>query len=123
MRVRERFTKKLVESIIKKIYKSETLSLNIKKMDTKIIGYILSVAGLGIIALSNQIIKLPILAASSKAMVYTIMAGVVLIAGGIALVMSEGSSSKIKQAAEEVPIYEGTGKNRKIVGYQKGNKK
>jgi hypothetical protein len=89
----------------------------------KIVGYGLSVAGLGIIALSNQIARL-LGFLGDKALVYTIVGGVALITVGIALVLSEGSSSsrKIKQAAEEVPIYEGEGKKRKIVAYQKGEK-
>jgi len=92
--------------------------------ETKILGYIISVIGLVVIALSKQIaVMLSFLGA--KAFVITAMAGVVFIILGVALVLMQGSSSSgtIKQAAEEVPIYEGTGKNRKIVGYQKANKK
>ena len=92
-------------------------------METKIIGYVIAVAGLGVIALGSQIAKLPILSSNPKAMLYVSMAGVVLVAAGIALALTGSSSSKVKQAEEEVPIYEGTGKKRKIIGYQKGTKK
>ena len=90
-------------------------------MDTsKIVGYVLSLAGLAVIGLSNWIIsKISFLSAIPKIGLYTVLAGFVLIAAGIALVLSGESSSNVKQAAAEVPIYEGTGKKRKIVGYQK----
>jgi hypothetical protein len=88
-------------------------------MAIKILGYVLAIAGLGVIALSNQIAKMPFLASNPKAMLYSSMAGVVLVAVGIGLSFSGSKASTIKHASEEVPIYQGTGKNRKIVGYQK----
>ena len=91
-------------------------------VNTKVIGYVLSLLGLGAIALSNQISKLSFLASNTKAMAIPIVGGIVLITLGIVLIMGEGSSSKIKQAEEEVPIYEGEGKKRKIVGYKKSSK-
>lgn len=86
---------------------------------TKILGYVIAILGLAVIGLSNYIIKLPFLNSSAKGLLYVAMTGVVLIAVGIALSLTGSSSSSIKQAAEEVPIYEGEGKKRKIVGYQK----
>ena len=81
-----------------------------------IIGYSAAGVGLAIIAFSNQIAKI-LTFLGTKSMIYTIMAGVVLVAGGIAFVMSDSGfskSGKIKHAAEEVPIYEGEGKGRRI---------
>ena len=89
---------------------------------TNIVGYVLSIAGLGVLALSNQIAKISFIAAMPKGLVYTTLAGIVLIVAGIALALSGSSSSKVKQATEEVPIYEGEGKKRKIVGYRKATK-
>lgn len=43
------------------------------------------------------------------------IAGIILIAAGFFFL----SSGQTKQASEEVPIYQGTGKNRKIVGYRR----
>lgn len=88
----------------------------------KTIGYILSVAGLGVVAFSSKIANI-VMSTNSKGLAYTALAGVVLIAVGIVLVMadSSSSSSKVKQASEEVPIYEGEGKKRRIVGYKKAN--
>lgn len=86
---------------------------------TKILGYVIAVLGLAVIALSNSIVKLPFLNSTAKGLLYVAMAGIVLIAVGIALSLTGSSGSSIKQAEEEVPIYEGEGKKRKIVGYQK----
>ena len=89
---------------------------------TKIAGYILSILGLGAIALSNKIAPI-IFKANPKGLAYTALGAVVLIVVGIVLVMSSSSSSSnIKQASEEVPIYQGEGKNKKIVGYKKAEK-
>ena len=86
-----------------------------------IIGYSAAGVGLAIIAFSSKIS--PLLSfLGTKSMIYTIMAGIVLVAGGVAFVLTDSGfskSSKIKHAAEEVPIYEGEGKKRRIVGYKK----
>jgi len=37
----------------------------------------------------------------------------------LGLTLALGGKQEVKQATEEVPIYEGTGKKRKIVGYRK----
>lgn len=85
-----------------------------------ILGYILSIIGLAGIALSGQITKM-LSFLGAKASIYTIIGSVILIIVGITLVMSE-SKPKIQQSQEEVPIYEGEGKKRKIVGYKKATK-
>lgn len=86
----------------------------------KILGYTLAGLGLATIALSKLIVSnLPFLKSIAKAELYVILGGFVLVAAGIAFVLSGESSSRVKQAEEEVPIYEGVGKKRKIVGYQK----
>lgn len=92
-------------------------------MDTlQITGYGLSALGLATIVLSKTIAALPLIKSLAKPELYTLLGGFVLIAGGIALILSGSSSSKVKQASEEVPIYEGEGKKRKIVGYRKADK-
>lgn len=90
----------------------------------KLLGYILSIIGLTIIALSQIIVSfLPFLKSMPKGELYTLLAGFILVAVGVTLALSgSSSSSKIKQAEEEVPIYEGEGKKRRIVGYKKGKK-
>jgi len=92
-------------------------------MDTlKIAGYMVSAAGLGVIALSKKVASL-LSFLGAKANLVAIMAGLVLVIVGIALIMMKTSSSysNIKHAEPEVPIYEGKGKNRKIVGYHRAN--
>lgn len=83
-----------------------------------IIGYSLAGVGLVIIAFSSKVAAM-LTFLGAKSLVYTIMAGVVLIVGGIAFVLSGASRSKVKHAAEEVPIYQGEGRKRRIVGYRK----
>jgi len=86
----------------------------------QITGYALSVAGLGVIALSNKISSM-LKFLGTKSMIYTVLGGAVLITIGIVLIVSEGPSNKYKakHAGEQVPIYAGEGKKRKIIGYQK----
>jgi hypothetical protein len=49
-----------------------------------------------------------------------IIAGVGLILIGIFMLMNPSQrQQKVVHAKEEVPIYEGEGKNRRIVGYRK----
>jgi hypothetical protein len=94
-------------------------------MNTKIIGYVLSGLGLiGIFLSSAQGKKIaPFL--TSVPDKYLIVGSIMIIALGIVLMMSggNGSSKKEKQKAPEVPIYEGEGKKRKIVAYQRETKK
>jgi hypothetical protein len=37
--------------------------------------------------------------------------------------MDRSGSNEVRLAAEEVPIYQGEGKNKRIVGYKKASKK
>jgi hypothetical protein len=90
---------------------------------TKLVGYILSGIGLALIVLSNTLAKLSFMAKlGTKAVLYPVVGAIILIVVGIVLVMSDSdSTSKVKHAAPEVPIYEGVGKKRRIIGYQKAN--
>jgi uncharacterized protein YacL len=87
----------------------------------KILGYILALLGLVGIALSNKIASLSFIAAlGTKAKVYPVVGSIILIIIGLVLVTTKSSEfSNVQQSKEEVPIYEGEGKNRKIVGYKK----
>jgi len=94
-----------------------------------LIGYLL--AGLGIVSLalsSPKIVSslsIPLLG-SIASNTFMVAGGVLVVAGLIVLFLSNKDSSSprynITQAAEEVPIYEGEGKHRKIVGYKKQTK-
>jgi|WetSurMetagenome_2_1015567.scaffolds.fasta_scaffold489742_2 hypothetical protein len=84
----------------------------------KVLGYVLATIGLVIMALSFVLSSIPLL--SSVKPIVVMFIGIILIIVGVALSMGSGSSSnKIKQAADEVPIYEGEGKKRRIVGYKR----
>jgi hypothetical protein len=85
----------------------------------KALGYVLSLAGLGIILFSKQLAVLSFLSKIPKISIYTVVAGVACILVGIIFMMDKSSSGKVKQVEEEVPIYEGEGKKRKIVGYKR----
>ena len=84
----------------------------------KLIGYILAGIGLVGIVFSAQLAKL-LSFLGTKSLVYTIIGSVALVAVGIVFMLSGSKGGKISQVEEEVPIYKGTGKKRKIVGYRK----
>ena len=91
-----------------------------KMVSIKLIGYGISGVGLVAVAFNKTIASLPLISSlGAKAVTYSLVGGIALVVVGIALVMGEGTSGKVKQAATEVPIYEGEGKKRKIVGYRK----
>ena len=83
----------------------------------KLLGYIIAIIGLVIIALGFVTADIPLISGIPK--MYVMFAGIIIIIAGIALSLGK-SSSKVKQSEEEVPIYEGAGKHKKIVGYRRG---
>lgn len=100
------------------------INRSLKEDKMKLLAYIVAIAGLAIIALSNTISKLSFLAGNTKGLMYTVLAGVVLIVIGVVLIASNSkssSSSKVPHVSEEVPIYEGEGKKRRIIGYKKAS--
>jgi hypothetical protein len=89
----------------------------------KILGYILSLAGLAAIVLSKPLLVLAQKISPSIKLAYVIVAGVALVAAGVVFLMDRSGSNEVRLAAEEVPIYQGEGKNKRIVGYKKASKK
>ncbi len=83
----------------------------------KIIGYILALIGLFLLVVNLKILNLNIPLLSSINPTYLLIAGAILVILGVVF-MSKSGTGKTKQE-EEVPIYEGTGKKRKIIGYRK----
>ena len=86
----------------------------------KVVGYAVSIAGLVVMALGFGIIPLKISLLEGVSGNIISGAGIVLIVVGVVLSLMDKNSGKAKQDKEEVPIYEGVGKKRKIVGYRKG---
>ena len=104
--------------MIKKFYKEFNL---IKYMD-KVIGYIISIVGLALMVFNSGNFGFAegFFEGSGLNPWYVTLLGIGLIVVGVAIsLMDKGGGGKIKHAKEEVPIYEGVGKNRKIVGYRK----
>ena len=88
----------------------------------KVIGYILAVIGLILIAFSEKIAT-QFSIAGGKISVITIAVVIIIVSIFFIKKTSPSKKGKIQQEKEEVPIYTGEGKNRKIVAYQKESKK
>jgi len=86
-------------------------------MLTKILGGISAILGAGVILASTGPLhlSLPVIKSLSTNNLLIIGGALILLGIGLLLVKDGG----IKQEGEEVPIYEGVGKKRKIVGYQR----
>jgi membrane-bound ClpP family serine protease len=81
----------------------------------KVIGYAVSIVGIAVMALGFGLINIDLKPLGIPAN-YIAVAGIITIIIGVVLALKNGQS---KNSKDEVPIYEGTGKKRKIVGYRK----
>lgn len=81
----------------------------------KFIGYL--IMAIGVLATASPFLIKDSLPALIKP--YLMIAGLVLLILGFLFVNSSSSKSRVTQSEEEVPIYQGEGKKRKIVGYRK----
>lgn len=81
----------------------------------KLVGYAIAVAGLAVIAVAVSPIQLPLLKQFSSS-VLNVIGGAAVVVG---VILAKRGHSKHQQVSEEVPIYEGEGKDRKIVGYRR----
>ena len=83
----------------------------------KVIGYVVAVVGIVVMALGSGFFgEVDLFGVGS---LYVSGAGVGLVVIGVVLTLIFGKG-RGRQKSEEVPIYEGVGKSRKIVGYQRG---
>lgn len=86
-----------------------------------VIGYLLAGLGLLGLALNSTIGRDNFSFLSGVSSEYILVPAAVLVVFGIVMmVMGSKAGKKIRQITDEVPIYEGTGKKRKIVGYRVG---
>jgi len=86
----------------------------------KVIGYGVSIAGIVLMAIGFGIVPLKFAFLEGVAANYISGVGIAVVIVGVVLAMKgTGGRKRIRNAAEEVPIYEGTGKHRKIVAYRK----
>ena len=85
----------------------------------KVVGYVVAVAGLVVVALGSGFFgEIDLFGFDS---LYVSISGVVLVVIGAVVSMAGGGRRKVgkDKGASEVPIYEGVGKKRRIVGYRK----
>ncbi|MCD4771240.1 hypothetical protein K8R30_02360 [archaeon] len=88
---------------------------------SKVIGYVVSGAGILIMALGFGMLPVKIKILESVAGNIIAGAGVGLVVVGVLLSMNKGEGKKKRKGGhDEVPIYEGVGKKRRVVGYRKG---
>jgi len=85
----------------------------------KMVGYVVSIVGLVVMSLGFNIINFKITLLEGVSANIIAGAGIGLIIIGVVLSLKGSGGRRSKQAKEEVPIYEGVGKKRKIVGYRK----
>ena len=87
----------------------------------KVVGYGVAVVGIVGMALGFNIIPLQIDFLEGVASNIISGVGIVIVVAGVILAMkgTGGKRRKVSKGEDEVPIYEGTGKNRKVVGYRK----
>jgi multisubunit Na+/H+ antiporter MnhG subunit len=86
----------------------------------KVIGYAVSIVGLFVLVVAVGFFKLNIAFIENMNSTYVMVFGMVLVLIGVFLTMMDGKAGRGKNHAEELPIYEGTGKKRRVVGYRRG---
>jgi hypothetical protein len=89
----------------------------------KIIGYAVSVAGIAVMTVGFGMIPVELKILEGVAGNYIAGAGIVLVVVGVMMSLKgQGRKSGVgsrKSGEDEVPIYEGVGKKRRVVGYRK----
>ena len=84
-----------------------------------VIGYLFAGVGLLGLALNSTIGREQLKFLENISSEYVLVPAVVcLVLGLFVMVMSSKGGRKIKHVGEEVPIYQGEGKKRRIVGYR-----
>jgi hypothetical protein len=87
----------------------------------KVVGYVVSIAGIVVMALGFGMINFESEFLSGVGKDIIIGVGIAAIVVGVVISLNAGGGRgrrKIKGGETEVPIYEGVGKNRRIVGYR-----
>ncbi len=84
----------------------------------KEVGYVISIIGLVVMSLGFGVFKIEHELISKIGGSTITLVGAGLVGGGVIISLMDKKGRRNK-ADKEVPIYEGKGKNRKIVGYQR----
>jgi len=89
-------------------------------MVKKMVGYVISVFGILVMAVGFHMIPINWEILNIVDLNYVAGAGLALVGIGV-FVSLKGEDGKVKKGGEdEIPIYQGVGKHRRIVGYRKG---
>lgn len=105
-------------SFFQKTYKQSFAVYLMKKL----VGYIVSIIGILVMALGFGMISLDLEILETISPNYIVGAGIAGIIVGVVISLTDSekpSRKKGKSGVDEVPIYEGVGKKRKVVGYRK----
>ena len=86
----------------------------------KIFGYLFAGLGILILAGNSTLARAQFDFLDGINKLYILVPGIALVCIGVAVLISlgKGGISNIKHVTNEVPIYKGEGKKRKIVGYK-----
>ena len=84
----------------------------------KVVGYVVSVVGIAVMVAGFGMVDLGWTILKKVDSNFVAGIGIVLIIAGVFISLRAGKS-RAKSEDDEVPIYEGVGKKRKIVGYRK----
>ncbi|MEK6919341.1 MAG: hypothetical protein AABW73_04890 [Nanoarchaeota archaeon] len=86
------------------------------------IGYLLIIVGFLFVAMglsSSSAVISNFIPSFGVPSIVTNVLGLIFIVVGVYFSWSSSSSGDVKHASSEVPIYEGEGKHKKIIGYKK----
>jgi len=83
-----------------------------------VIGYLLAAIGLLGLAVNSTIGREELKFLDGISSEYILVPAAVLIVLGLVIMTKNSGGKKVKHITDEVPIYQGTGKKRKIVGYR-----
>ena len=116
----------MTKNMCSEIAKLTTRLDNTKKRKmTKLIGYVISLIGILLIVISLISSKIPVLSTllSKIPQQYLLVAAAAVVIVGVAIsLLGSKKSRKVTQSEEEVPIYEGEGKRKRIIGYKRASK-
>ncbi|MFH0808361.1 MAG: hypothetical protein V1888_01975 [archaeon] len=85
----------------------------------KVIGYGVSILGIIIMAVGFGMIPLKLDLLEGLLGSYVSGVGIALVVVGV-IMSVERKGSKVRSGEDEIPIYEGVGKKRRVVGYRRG---
>lgn len=85
----------------------------------KEVGYVVAILGIAVMAVGFGMIPIELAFLDLVDSNYVAGAGGILVVVGVFLSMNKGGGRKHKSGESEVPIYEGTGKKRRVVGYRR----